>query len=858
MGEVYRATDTKLNRDVALKILPEQFASDSQRMGRFQREAEVLASLDHPNIGQIYGIEEAGATKALVLQLIEGPTLAERIAQGPIPVEDALKIALQIAEGLEAAHEKGVIHRDLKPANIKITPEGQVKILDFGLAKALEGETPDSSLSQSPTLTNAATQAGVILGTAAYVSPEQAKGKAVDKRADIWAFGCVVYEMLTGRQSFGGSDVSEALAAVIRADPDWNTLPANLHPRLKEVLERCLEKDANRRFRDIGDVKLDVESVLTDSSGVLVQAIAEVSQAAAQSRLPWVAAIVLGIVVAGFAAWNLKPEAPGSVSRFSYMLPEEQQFTNASRPPVAISPDGSRMVYVANEQLYLRAMDALDSTPIPGTDEDPAAPFFSPDGRWLGYWSSGQLKKISVNGGAPVALCEATIPYGSPSWKDDDFIVFGQRAGAMRVSANGGTPELLADVGVITAQPQILPDGDSVLYWLGSNDEGEIVLHSLESNEQTVLFSGVSPTYVPTGHIVYGVQNVLFAVPFDIATLEVTGGPVPLVEGIATGEMQYAVSDSGSLVFVPGGPEVSGLRTLALVDRDGEVERLNVPPREYLSPRLSPDGQTLAVQSIEDSENVIWVYDLTGDTAIQQLTFQGNNHRPVWTPDSQRITFSSDRDGTMSLYWRPADGSGVAERLTTAEEGTSHWMGSWSLDGEVLVFNVQSDEVAEWDIWTLSVDDGETQSLYDAPGTTYLGAELSPNGEWLAYGAGSDGSGADIYVEPFPPTGSTRRISQDGGHRPLWSPDGSELFYRPGSDTGERSLRSVDIVTEPAFAFSNEQMLPTKGSTWLPTTETTTLVPTANNCSWCSRWTSPTPANPPAHKSTSSSTGSRN
>ncbi len=328
------------------------------------------------------------------------------------------------------------------------------------------------------------------------------------------------------------------------------------------------------------------------------------------------------------------------------------------------------------------------------------------------------------------------------------------------------------------------------------------------ASESKLLY--VSARYVSTGHIVYTIDDVLFAVPFDLDTLEVVGGPVAMVEGVRAAPPQYAVSDSGSLVFVPGGVRVSE-RSLALVDRDGEVERLNVPPREYLSRRLSPDGQSLLVQSVEDSENVIWLYDLTGDTAIQQLTFEGNNHRPVWTPDSQRITFSSDRDGTMSLYWMPADGSGVAERLTTADEGTNHWMGSWSPDGELLVFNVERDPQIDWDIWTLSVDDRETQSLYDAPGTIYMGAELSPNGQWLAYGMGPSGEGNDIYVEPFPPTGSRRRISQDGGRFPLWSPEGSELFYRPNAGSGVRILRSVDIVTQPAFAFSNEQTLPVEG-----------------------------------------------
>ena len=359
MGIVYRATDTKLNRDVALKILPEQFASDSQRMGRFQREAEVLASLDHPNIGQIYGIEEAGQTKALVLQLIEGPTLADKIDQGPIPVEDALKIALQMAEGLEAAHEKGVIHRDLKPANIKITPEGQVKILDFGLAKALEGETPpDTNLSQSPTLTAAATQAGVILGTAAYMSPEQARGENADQRADVWAFGVVLFEMLTGRRTFEGRTVSDVLAAVLAKEPQWDSLPDNLHPRLRQLLERCLSKELRDRYTGVGDARVDIRTVLADPSGVLVQPTGDVVQAAPRRILPWVlATFVLTAIVAIIATWILKSAEPGLVTHFNHRLPEGQVFTNPVRSLVAVSPDGRKVVYVANQQLYLRNLD---------------------------------------------------------------------------------------------------------------------------------------------------------------------------------------------------------------------------------------------------------------------------------------------------------------------------------------------------------------------------------------------------------------------------------------------------------------------------------------------------------------------
>ena len=471
----------------------------------------------------------------------------------------------------------------------------------------------------------------------------------------------------------------------------------------------------------------------------------------------------------------------------------------------------------------------MEARPIQGTDENPNSPFFSLGGEWVGYFASSdrQLKKISTIGGASVTLCDVNAPFGA-SWGLDDTIVYGQPEGIMRVSSNGGAPELVipTEAPEQAHGPQMLPGGEWVLFTLTSAggatrwDEAQIVVQSLESGERRVLWEGGSDArYVSTGHLIYALEDVLFALPFDLASLEVSGGPVPIVEGVRrannpagnTATANYGFSDRGTLIYIPGTGAMSQMRVLTLVDRNGLVERLNAPPKEYLSPRLSPDGQTLVVQSIEDSGDFIWVYDLTEDTAIRQLTFEGNNQRPVWTPDSQHITFSSDRDGTMSLYWMPADGSGVAERLTTAEEGTRHRMWSWSPDGELLVFTVIGELPDDRDIWMLSVDDGETQSLFNAPETRYIGPELSPNGEWLAYGAGPVGGVIDTYVEPFPPTGARHRISQDGGNYPLWSPEGSELFYRPSAGTRERTLRSVDIVTEPAFAFSNEQTLPVEG-----------------------------------------------
>ena len=809
MGEVYRATDTKLNRDVALKILPEQFASDSQRMGRFQREAEVLASLDHPNIGQIYGIEDAGQTKALVLQLIEGPTLAERIAQGPIPVEEALKIALQMAEGLEAAHEKGVIHRDLKPANIKITPEGQVKILDFGLAKAMEAEAPDSSLSQSPTLTNAATQAGVILGTAAYMSPEQARGEATDRRADIWAFGCVLFEMLTGRQTWGGRTVTDVIAALVAREPEWNSLPPNLHPRLRLLLERCLEKEPKDRYQGVGDARVDIQTVLADPSGVLVQLTGDAVQVVPRRMLPWVlAVVVLTAIVAVMATWNLKPTPQPVAARFYHELPESQSFTRGQSPVVAVSPDGSQIVYVANRQLYLRNLDEMAPRPIQGTDEDPTTPFFSPDGDWVGYFAAAdsyQLKKIATIGGAPVTLCDGTRSFGA-SWVSQDTIFFSghQVQGIMRVSANGGTPELVipTEGSEQVHGPQMLPGGEWVLFTLtrvgGATrwDEAQIVVQSLESGERKILWEGGSDArYVPTGHLIFALEDVLFALPFDLANLEVSGGPVPVVEGVrrapnsagASATANFGFSDSGTLIYVAGTGTGEELRSLMAVDAEGEAAPLTDELRNYFRLRLSPDGRRVAAEVQSAGGTHIWIVDI--ETGIgSQLTFESSdNQYPTWAADGQTVVFQRDSD---ALYKKAADGSGE-EELIFQSENSRPTPTDVSPDG-VLAFYESRDDVGRRDIWTLQLEDGSASEFLATPANESM-AMFSPDGQWLAYVSNQSGQD-EVYVRPYP-QGSQRLISDGGGTAPIWSRNGQELYYRSLSG----NLMAVPIQTSPSF-----------------------------------------------------------
>jgi eukaryotic-like serine/threonine-protein kinase len=514
MGEVYQAKDRKLGRDVAIKVLPDEFAKDVDRVARFQREAKLLASLNHPNIAAIHGLEESGGTNFLVLELVEGETLADRIKAGPVPVQESLKLALQIAEALEAAHEKGVIHRDLKPANIKVTPDGKVKVLDFGLAKAFAGDQAELNLSNSPTLTHSptlsdmATQQGVILGTAAYMSPEQARGKSVDKRADIWAFGCVLFEMLTGCAAFPGKDVTDILAAVIRSEPDRSRLPKNLHWRIKEVLERCLEKEAHNRCSGISDARVEIQKALADPGGVLAQPFtAAEHRSKLRTITPWIAAaVILTAIIAGFAVWKLKPTPPSEprqVMRFYYDLPENPQFNDLHSAALAVSPNGKEFVYSTSKGLYIRPVDELNSKPIAGTEGSTSNPFFSPDGKWIGYFSDGKLKKIALNGGSSMALCDVQIIWGA-WWNEDNTIVYGQfTADIMRVSSDGGTPESIVKLKSGSYyHPQILPGGKSVLYTSDST-QPKIMVQSLKSGAAKELFAGFEARYLPTGHIIY-------------------------------------------------------------------------------------------------------------------------------------------------------------------------------------------------------------------------------------------------------------------------------------------------------------------------------------------------------------------
>jgi eukaryotic-like serine/threonine-protein kinase len=808
MGEVYQAKDQKLGRDVAIKVLPEEFALAADRVARFQREAKVLASLNHPNIAAIHGLEESGGTNFLVLELVEGETLADRIKVGPIPVEEALKLALQIAEALEAAHEKGVIHRDLKPANIKVTPDSKVKVLDFGLAKAFAGEQAELNLSNSPTLSNAATQQGVILGTAAYMSPEQARGKSVDKRADIWAFGCVLFEMLTGQAAFQGEDVTEILASVVKGGANLDLLPRNIHPRVHEVITRCLQKDLKKRYSSISDARYEIEQALADPNGVLIKPITTVeSRTRLRTILPWVAAVVVLSVIAGVAVWNLKPTPPikpPQVTRFPYELPKDQQFVDLSERALAISPDGRQFVYSANGMLYLRPMDELDAKIISGTGENPQKPFFSPDGKWVGYVARNQLRKIAVSGGAPLVLADAAT-IGFIDWKTDDTIVFCQRGkGIMRVSANGGTPEAIVKESELIAAPQILPDGKSVLFTHGPAPF-KVMVQSLQSGERKELFEGDTARYLPTGHIVYAAGNNLSAVPFDLNTLKVVGGQVPIVEGVLRtgGAPQYAVSDSGTLVYVPGtSVSVSG-RTLVWVNRDGKEEPLPAEPHGYNNARISPDGTKVALQITTGLNRDIWIWDLVRKT-LTRLTFGAPAIFPLWTTDGKRIAFASSREGGLKVYWKTADGTGKDEPIAMdSVPGKQGIPAAWSSDGKTLVLTGNYlTSASSADIGALSMEgDHKYRPLLNEKYNEFQ-PQISPNGRWMAYT--SDESGQfQIYVRPFPEVDGGRwQVSTSGGDSPLWSRDGRELFYRSGN-----AVMAVPVKTEPTFSLETPRAL---------------------------------------------------
>ena len=824
MGEVYRARDTTLDRDVALKVLPETFTADPDRLARSQREAKVLASLNHPNIGGIYGLEAAGETQALVLELIEGPTLADRIAEGPVPVDEAVAIATQIAEALDAAHEQGIVHRDLKPANVKVRPDGAVKVLDFGLAKAVTADASGTSGTDAPTVSiTGATQMGMVVGTAAYMAPEQARGKAVDKRADIWAFGVVLFEMVTGRRLFDGEDVTDTIAAVVREEPDWTRLPAGLPARVVQVMRGCLRKAPAQRVRDIGDVRLAMEGTFETTVSAPAAAVAAPQLPRWQQPVPLLTAFVLVTAVSVLLSWSIfrTDDSVALPERFGITPPADGGFSlSVGLTDLAISPQGDMVAYLngssapgAPKSVMLRTLG--DFTPVELAGGTPLYhPFFSPDGQWIGFIDLGanEMRRVSITGGSALPIADLSSALRGASWGDDGSIIFGEErlsTGLWRVSAVGGEPEELttpdaAEGELNHAWPQILTGSNTVIFTIVMNplEDSRVAALSLDTGEQTELIrGGFHGRYVPTGHLVYAVDNTLRAVGFDIDRLETIGAPIAMVDGVLTkgsGGADFDVSDTGSLVYFPGGAGSSGARTLVSVARDGDEDVLSAPPNAYDSPRFSPDGRYVAVEVQGENPDVM-VYDVQRDTPTR-LTFDaGRDAFPIWTPDGQRIVFSSDRDGVLNLYSKSSDGTGQAERLTTSDR--VQMPQAWADDDETLIVQV-NDPTTSADIGVIYFEGESREEEAINSGFAEVYADVSPDGNWIAYMSNESGA-FEVYARPFPNVNDGRwQISRAGGQQPVWGPDGDELFFQTGSD-----MMVVAVETEPTLAPGNPERL---------------------------------------------------
>ena len=809
MGEVYRARDTTLGRDVAVKVVHAALCGNPENMARFRQEARALATLNHPHVATIHEFDECDGICFLVMELVPGETLDHYLSRERQPLADMLRIFVQIAAALEAAHEKGIVHRDLKPANIRITPDGIAKVLDFGLAKALAGDDSELLATGAPTL---GTDPGVVMGTPAYMSPEQTRGRTVDRRTDIWAFGCVLFEALTHHRAFAGETQSDIIVRVLDREPDWNLLPEDTPLTVRRLLRRCLEKDAHRRLRDIGDARLELEEVLADPTpAILAEPAGPRPRATGVYML--VALLVgtaLGVAIAiGLRPASVSPSRP--VAHVLIPLAPGERLAGIDFPAVAIAPDGSHVVYVAERggrtQLFLRPMNALIASPIAGTT-DAISPFFSPDSQWVAFFAQGKLKKVPLAGGPPVTLCDADIGFGG-SWGTGDTIVFAPTTGSAlsQVSAQGGAPSRVTTMDTERGEfshrwPHLLPDGSTVLFTvgtLGSWDDAEIVAQSLTTGRrQTVVKGGTQPHYAPSGHLLYARGGVMMAVAFDPTTLAPTGTPVKVLDSVQAsfdGAAQVSVSQSGAVIYVPGESQGTS-RRLTTVDRSGVVTPLAVSPRPYASPRLSPDGRRLAV-TISGATEDIWVHDVTSG-ALTQLTFEADNTSPIWTPDGQRITFSSNRAGALNLFVARADGSGAPERLSSSDH--IQLPGSWSPDGTVLAF-VELHPTTGRDILLLRDAGGRSVQPFLATAFHESSPRFSPDGRWVAYVSNESGR-SEVYVRPLADPSQKSQVSIDGGVEPVWARDGRELFYRV--DAG---VRSVVVERTTPFRASQPRVL---------------------------------------------------
>jgi Tol biopolymer transport system component len=821
MGEVYRARDARLGRDVAIKILPRIFSSDPDRLARFDREAQMLASLNHPHIGAIYGVEQSEGVPALILELVEGPTLADRLATGPIPLAESLGIARQIADALEAAHARGIVHRDLKPANIKITPEGSVKVLDFGLAKAVVRDEAARDLSPGPIVTTGDTRDGVILGTPSYMSPEQARGLPVDKRTDIWAFGCVLYEMLTGQTVFGGETLSDHIAAILERDPDWTALPVTTPLSIRRLLRRCLEKELGRRLPDIAVARLEIDDATGDPGGA-AEAAATVTPRSRDRvwRSATAAAVVMALVAIAFAAWSaMRPSPMAAPITFTLPPPEGLRYL-AIYGALSLSPDGRTVAFVAMDAtrrfadaetspgaLYIRSLGSQEVRRLSGTD-GAFSPFWSPDGRFVGFVAGGNLKKIAVAGGPPVTLAEHAT--GRSAWSAQGVIIYNRSddaTGLYRIPDNGGPPTRVTELDRSGDEsghvyPMFLPDGRRFLFLGGNKDRAKsaIYLASLDSQTRTRLIDVYSqPDYAP-GFLLYQRGGAVMAHPFDEKQGRLTGDAVPIAEGVDTdtinGRAAFSVSASGALIY-RSGPATGGSGRLTWFDRSGKALGTVAENGFYRYPRVSPDGRHVVVTFSQDAVGMdLWQIDLARGVPTRTTFHPGDDFWPsVWSPDSQRVVFSSSRThkDVFDLYQQSATGAATAELLW--QSGESKSPSGFSPDGRILLVDrvMRSGQVQQSDMWALPMTGDRKPFPLIETAFGEHSAVFSPSGRFIAY-VSNDSGVRQVYVQPFPPTGARVQLSSGNGSSPMWTSDGRTVLYSTVDETSTRTF-----VAETAF-----------------------------------------------------------
>ena len=811
MGEVYRARDTRLGRDVALKVLADAVGGDPDRLARLHREAQVLAALNHSNIAHIYGLEESDGRRALVLEYVDGPTLAERIARGPIALDEAIPIARQVVDALESAHEQGIVHRDLKPANVKLRPDGTVKVLDFGLAKVMHDEAALATapgLSRSPTITTPAmTLAGVVLGTAAYMAPEQAKGRPADKRSDVWAFGCILYEMLSGQRTFGGDDVADTLAFVLTKEPDWSVLPPDTPDPIRKLLRRCLQKDRRRRLADICDARIDIDEAV-DAPAAEAGTVARRQGLAARVGVAWTITGIAVVALAAIGLASLRRPLPAdpAIVRFTITPPEGWTLANslnrygAANAPVAVSPDGRFVALLARNadgrvRLWVRSLDALAERELPDSD-GATGPFWSPDSRFVGFFADGKLKKIDVAGGSAITLCSAQS-FNGASWGRGGVILFAQ-AGVtggpiLKVSASGGDPTpvtRLENNESFHLRPSFLPDGRHFFYRAASSGLGAIYLASLDSPDRVVMVAAPDASNVmyANGYLLHLRDAMLMAQPFDLERLRSTGEPVPVAEQlqILSNYAIYSASDTGVLAFAAGAG-AAGLQ-LAWLDRSGTKQPAVEQRDFYNDVTLSPDGARASASiGSRDQSRVgardVWLIDLVHGRPSRFTFDPGRAFESAWSPDGRRIVFNSSRNGHLDLFVKASNGA-ANEELLFADQQDKHPT-SWSRDGRYLLYSTSENG---GDLWVLPMTGDHKPYRFTHTPANEAQARFSPDGRWVAYASNESGVG-QVFVAPFPGPGGKQQVSSQRGSEPRWRHDGQELFYLAGDNV----LTAVEV-----------------------------------------------------------------